>query len=159
MNALDVMKYGNRTVMDVLDALPMEKWEAEGVCGIWSVKNILAHLTSYEWVLADILREMTGGGAIPHLDAYKRTGMAFNDEQVDNRKPMSAAETLAEYRAAHADVMRLAPRLAPERFREVGTLPWYGVEYALDDYIAYAIYGHKREHIAQVNLYRDLLKG
>lgn len=158
MNALDVMKYGNGTVMGVLSQLSFAHWETDGVCGIWSVKNIVAHLTSYEWVMADILREMTGNGETPHLDAARRTGMAFNDEQVDARKPMSAAETLAEYEAAHADVMALAVQVPPEQFREVGTLPWYGAEYSVDDYIAYAIYGHKREHIAQVNVYRDLLK-
>lgn len=58
MNTLDVLMYGNRTVGDVLDILPLESWETEGVCGVWSSKNIVAHLTSYEWVLADILREL-----------------------------------------------------------------------------------------------------
>lgn len=158
MNASNVLKYGNRTVMDVLDSLPFDNWETEGVCGIWSVKNIVAHLTSYEWVLADILRELEAGGPTPHLDAYRLTGMVFNDEQVDARKDMSAAETLAEYQAAHADVLALASLLPFERYRETGNLPWYGLEYSLDDYIVYAIYGHKREHIAQVNVYRDLLK-
>ena len=81
--------------------------------------------------------------------------MAFNDEQVDSRKSLSAAETLAEYEEAHAAVMALAPLVSAEQFRAVGTLPWYGAEYSVDDYITYAIYGHKREHIAQVNVFRD----
>lgn len=158
MNALDVMKYGNLTVVHALAELPFAHWEAGGVCGVWSVKNIVAHLTSYEWVLADILRELTGSGPTSHLDAYRRTGMAFNDDQVNSRKGLSAQESLAEYGAAHADVTALAPTISPELYRKAGTLPWYGAEYALDDYIAYAIYGHKREHIAQVNVYRDRLK-
>jgi hypothetical protein len=158
MNTLDVLKYGNRTFVDGLDRLPLDNWETDGVCGVWSVKNIVAHLTSYEWLLADILRELTAEGPTPHLDAYRRTGMAFNDEQVDVRKSMSAAKTLTEYEDAHADVMNLATLFPFERYREVGTLPWYGLEYSLDDFITYAIYGHKREHIAQINVYKDLLK-
>ncbi len=158
MNTLDVLMYGNRTVVDVLDILPLDSWETEGVCGVWSSKNIVAHLTSYEWVLADILRELEDGGLTPHLDAFRRTGMVFNDEQVDTRNAMSAAETLAEYKAAHAEVMILANLFPSKRYREVGTLPWYGLEYSLDDFITYAIYGHKREHIAQINVYRDLMK-
>ena len=31
-----------------------------------------------------------------------------------------------------------------------GTLPWYGDEYALDDFIVYTSYGHKREHGPQI---------
>jgi uncharacterized damage-inducible protein DinB len=155
MNALDVMKYGNLTFLGPLAALPFDQWETDGVCGIWSVKNIVAHIASYEWVMADILRQLTGGGPTPHLDTYKRTGMAFNDEQVDSRKSLSAAKTLAEYEEAHAAVMALAPQVSTEQFRAVGTLPWYGAEYSVDDYITYAVYGHKREHIAQVNVFRD----
>jgi ABC-type transport system substrate-binding protein len=155
MNALDVMKYGNLTFLGPLAALPSDRWETDGVCGIWSVKNIVAHIASYEWVMANILRQFTGGGPTPHLDTYLRTGMAFNDEQVGNRKSLSAAETLTEYEEAHAAVMALAARVSTEQFRAVGTLPWYGAEYSVDDYITYAVYGHKREHIAQVNVFRD----
>jgi hypothetical protein len=32
------------------------------------------------------------------------------------------------------------------------------MEYALDDYIVYAYYGHKREHSAQIAVFRDLVK-
>jgi hypothetical protein len=71
---------------------------------------------------------------------------------------MNAEETLAEYVAAHQQVISLAAEVPPERFQMVGLLPWYGNEYALDDYIVYAVYGHKREHIAEVNVYRDRIK-
>ena len=91
MNVLDVMKYGNLTFLGPLSALPFARWETGGVCGIWSVKNIVAHIASYEWVMANILRQFTGGGPTPYLDTYRRTGMAFNDEQVDSRKSLSAA--------------------------------------------------------------------
>ncbi len=39
-----------------------------------------------------------------------------------------------------------------------GTLPWYGMEYALDDFIVYTFYGHKREHSAQIAAFGDLLR-
>jgi hypothetical protein len=41
---------------------------------------------------------------------------------------------------------------------EIGLLPWYSAEYDLEDYITYAFYGHKREHCAQIAVYRDTLK-
>ena len=41
-------------------------------------------------------------------------------------------------------------------FRQSGTLPWYGMEYALDDFLVYIYYGHKREHSAQIAAFRDL---
>jgi hypothetical protein len=32
------------------------------------------------------------------------------------------------------------------------------MEYSLDDYIVYSSYGHKREHGAQINVFKDTLK-
>src|SRR4051794_38346924 len=55
MNAPDVLKYGQLTLLDGLDGLPEADWETPGVCGVWSVRQIIAHLASYEAVIADIL--------------------------------------------------------------------------------------------------------
>ena len=132
MNAVGCHEIWEFDLPGPLSALPFASWETGGVCGIWSVKNIVAHIASYEWVMANILRQFIGGGPTPHLDTYRRTGMAFNDEQVDSRKSLSAAATLAEYEEAHAAVMALAPLVSAEQFRAVGTLPWYGAEYSVD---------------------------
>ena len=48
-------------------------------------------------------------------------------------------------------------RMDAETLRQVGTLPWYGAEYALDDYLVYAFYGHKREHSGQISVFKDHL--
>ena len=49
-------------------------------------------------------------------------------------------------------------KIPVEVLRRPGTLPWYGAQYALDDFIVYQYYGHKREHTAQINVFKDLLK-
>jgi hypothetical protein len=78
---------------------------------------------------------------------------------VGARKAKSAADVLREYEDGHAKNRDLATQISPETYREVGTLPWYGAEYSLDDYIVYSFYGHKREHGAQINLYKDQITG
>ena len=55
MNATDILKYGQPTVLSTLDGFPENAWEMPGACGVWSVKDIIAHLASYEQVLIDIL--------------------------------------------------------------------------------------------------------
>jgi len=158
MNMLDVLKYGHRTMMNTLDGLPEADWETGGVCGVWSVKNILAHLASYEEVLIDVLTTLTDetGEASTHtFDRYKSTGRAFNDEEVALRQGMTPDATLAAYCDAADRAMELAREIPVERRREAGLLPWYGAEYDLEDYIAYQFYGHKREHSAQIAVFRD----
>ena len=56
---------------------------------------------------------------------------------------------------ASKQVMELSARIHPEVFRQVGTLPWYGMDYSLDDVLVYMYYGHKREHSAQIAAFRD----
>jgi hypothetical protein len=51
--------------------------------------------------------------------------------------------------------MALVARIPAERWREVGTIPWYGPQYALDDLAVYTMYGHKREHAPQLEAVLD----
>ena len=158
MNALDIMKYGNLTLLGTIADLPEDKWMVDGVCGWWSVRHIIAHLASYECVLEEVLTGYLDSN-VPHpnLDEYK-SGADFNDNQVNRREGYSPKQALDEYNETHQRVMQLAKRIPRETYEKVGTLPWYGEEYALDDYIVYAYYGHKREHSAQINVFKDTLK-
>jgi uncharacterized protein (TIGR03083 family) len=158
MNAPDVLKYGQLTLLAGLDGLQDEDWETAGVCGIWSVRQIVAHLVSYEAAIADILQSFVDPSAsTPTLDRMKADPAGFNDDEVAVRAPLSCTDTLAELTREHARVLDLAGKIAPETYREPGTLPWYGMEYALDDLLVYMAYGHKREHVAQVCVFRDRL--
>jgi hypothetical protein len=154
MNALDVLKYGNLTVLRAVDGLPDAEWETPDVCGVWSVKNIVAHLASYELLLLDVLTSF-GGGSTPTLDLILAAGDDFNDTQVDQRRRKSPSDTLAEYTSVQEEVMLLAGQIPSETFRTAGMLPWYGMEYSLDDFIVYTSYGHKREHCSQIAVFRD----
>lgn len=157
MNASDILKYGHGTVLQTIEGLPESAWETPGACGVWSVKDIIAHLASYEHVLVDVLATFVGGGPTPYLNKFTDPGVNFNDSEVAARQGKSVKEVLGEYNDTHAQVMSLVSRIPVETLRQAGTIPWYGMEYALDDYIVYAFYGHKREHSAQIAVFRDHL--
>ena len=157
MNATDILKYGQGTVLQTIEGFPEAAWEKTGACGVWSVKDILAHLASYEEVLVDILSAFVSRHATPYLDKFTGLGVQFNDTEVERRRGRSVKEILDEFNDAHAQVLSLAAQIRPEQFRQVGTLPWYGMEYSLDDVIVYMYYGHKREHSAQIAAFRDRL--
>jgi uncharacterized protein (TIGR03083 family) len=155
MHALDVLKYGNLTVLHALKRLPDEDWHTPHVCGVWSVREIIAHLASFEYALVDALSVARGQPIGPHLAEMLRDGQAFNDKQVSARAGLSPAETLAEYEKVQAQTMELTAALPSNLFYNTGFLPAYGMEYDLEDFIAYSFYGHKREHAAQVMVFRD----
>jgi hypothetical protein len=157
MNATDILKYGQLTVLQAIDGFPETAWETAGACGVWSAKDIIAHLASYERVLVDILTSLTSGGPTPALNTFIELGGQFNDSEVNRRKEKTIHDVLAEFNDTHSQVMSLIVTLPPETLRQNGTLPWYGMDYALDDVIVYMYYGHKREHSAQIAAFRDHL--
>ena len=158
MNVSDVLKYGHEMVVQSVDGLPEPDWLTPGVCGVWSVKDVIAHLASTELVIADALGTLVGSGPTPHLDVFKQKDPQQNDKDVARRREWTVTRTLAEYTDTARRAMGIAARIPPETTHRPGTLPWYGEEYALDDFLVYMAYGHKSEHCAQIAVHRDRLK-
>ncbi len=156
MNAQDILKYGHLTVCRTIDGLDDRHWNTGGVCGVWSVKDIIGHLAAYEQVLIDILNSFLNSNDTPYLNQFK-AGSGFNDAQATLRKDHTVQQVVGEYNDCYAQAMTLVPKISAEIWTKTGTLPWYGNEYALDDFIVYSFYGHKREHSAQIAVFRDTL--
>ena len=157
MDALDILKYGHLTVVSTVEALPDDQWETPNVCGWWSSKNIIAHLASFENVLVEILSSFLEDVPTPTLKNFSRSPQGFNDVSVAERQNLTPAETWGEYEKTQARTMELIAKIPIEVRRQKGRLPWYGLEYDLEDFIVYSFYGHKREHMAQINVFLDLL--
>ena len=160
MHISDILMYGHLTVQRTVETFPAAEVGTAGACGYWSVKDLVAHLGSYELVLVDILDGFINPGSpTPHLEAFIRPDYNFNDEQVNQRQGMTFAEVYAEYQAAHAQVRDLAAQIPADLWQQSGALPWYGAAYDLEDFIVYTYYGHKREHCGQIATFSDRFKG
>lgn len=156
MNLLDILRYGHQTVIDVAEAVPRSEWDVPGVCGVWSVRQIIAHLASYEQLLVDVFQILNEPAPTPNLDLFLQQGpMVFNDDQVARRDNLTSSEIWSEYKDTHERTLVLAASLAPSLLRQTGLLTWYGDEYDLEDFIVYSYYGHKREHAAQIAVFID----
>jgi hypothetical protein len=147
MQTLDVLMYGQRTVRSSIDRYTPTDWDRIAL-GVWTAKDLLGHLGAFEVRFADVLATFVDAPRESDLmDADPRT---FNDDQAAVRKDWPLDRVMAEFLDAHERVMRHAKAIAPEVWREVGTIPWYGREYSLDDLVVYQMYGHKREHDPQL---------
>ena len=157
MNAGDILNYGHQTVLKAIDGIPYEAWETSGVVGIWTLKDVVGHLASFEQVLTEILTSLkdTSVGT-PTLEQFINHP-DFNNSQVALRKGHTPAQVQAEYQDWHQQVRSLVAGLPEARFKEVGIVPWYGAEYDLEDFLVYTYYGHKREHSAQIAMYKKRL--
>lgn len=161
MNASDILKYGDSFFKGALDGVPEGELDTPNVCGSWSVREIVAHLTSFEPLLNEILNDLIEPNSIPTplRDVLMEDQLRFNDEQVALRQGRSLEALLAEYEAGHQRNMELIARVPEATLRDATAINWYyGGGYSMDDFLVYTYYGHKREHGAQIDVFKDMLK-
>ncbi len=145
--------------MRAIEDVPPDLWHAPGACGVWSIRDILAHIASYEQVLDDIAESLGGARETPALDRMISGEGAWNDDEVARRAGRSPDELVDEYHSAFERALDLLSAIPSERWTAAGILPWYGAEYDLEDFVVYASYGHKREHAGQIGVFRGARDG
>jgi hypothetical protein len=148
MNAIDVLTYGQKTILATIGRYRPDDWDRIAL-GVWTAKDLLGHLGAFEVRFADILATFVD--AQPTSDLMSADPRTFNDDQAAIRKDWTIDQVIQEFLDANARVMTHARTITPERWREVGTIPWYGAEYSLDDLLVYQMYAHKREHDPQLS--------
>lgn len=157
MNAIEILENGHQTVLRSVEGLDKMDWLTPGVCGVWSVKEIIAHLTSFEQVLVDALNSVLNHQPTPSLDRFRADYEQFNQLEVNRRRSKTIAEVLAEYNEAHVQATQLLAQIPAEPRQIKGIFPWYGPDYDLEDFLVYTFYGHKQEHCAQIGAFRERL--
>src|SRR5215472_14244347 len=157
MHAVDVLKQSHQTLLQALAGLSPSDEETPGACGEWSVKEIVAHLASFAWVINDVLSTFCGERVTPHLTRRLELGERFNEVEVSTRQERTLGDVLGEFTSAHTRALALATQIPSRKYRQAGTLPWYGKDACLDDFLVYAVYGHLCEHSTHIATFRDTL--
>ena len=156
MNATELLEKSNLLVIQTVDDLPETAWDIPGACGNWSVKDIIAHLASYEHIIVDILSIFQKEQPTPYILQFLHQLDQFNRVEVEARKYETAQHVLDEYQDAQVEATSLLMQIPDEKVQERGTMPWYGEDCCLADFIN-RIYDHTREHCAQIARFRQRL--
>jgi hypothetical protein len=147
VNAQDVLRYGQGDVDRLIDRFTADDWSSIAL-GTWTTKDLVGHLGAFEVRFREALIALLGDP--PPTDLRSSPPATFNDDQAAIRRDWSVDAIVDELQGAHRGIMELLDRLPADRWREVGTIPWYGPQYSLDDLAVYQMYGHKREHCPQL---------
>lgn len=157
MNTSDMLQNSNLMVIQAVDGVPETNWDIPGACGEWSVKDIIAHLTSYEQVVLDVLNIFQQGEPTPYVLHWVNQPDAFNAAEVEKRKYLPAQQVIDEYQNLQVQATSLLMQIPAEKIQQSGTMPWYRKECCLADFID-LIYSHTREHCIQIALFRQGLE-
>ena len=156
MNATELLEKSNLLVIQTVDDLPETAWDIPGACGNWSVKDIIAHLASYEHIMVDVLSIFQKEQPTPYILQFLHQLDQFNKVEVEARKYETAQHVLDEYQDAQVEATSLLMQIPDEKVQERGTMPWYGEDCCMADFIN-RIYDHTREHCAQIARFRQRL--
>lgn len=154
MNAATMLENGNLMVIQAVDNLNDVEWDVPGVCGEWSVKDIVAHLASYEKIVVDVLTTFQQSGKpTPYVLRWLHQPDEFNREEVETRKYETAQHIEDEYQDWQVQATSLLQQIPEETIQKPGTIPWYKQDCCLADFID-MVYMHTCEHCEQITQFR-----
>jgi uncharacterized damage-inducible protein DinB len=154
MNVTDMLDQSHLQVIQVLDDLPEAAWDIPGACGDWSVKDIIAHLASYERVLIDALNTLSGAEPTTDLRKFIDDPAAFDAAEVEARKYQTAQHVEDEYQELQVQSSALLGQIPADIVWQTGTIPWSRTHQRLADFIQ-TMCEHTREHCAQIVRFRE----
>jgi hypothetical protein len=118
----------------VLEGIPEPLLGERGVCGTWSVKDLLGHIATWDRVSLDYARRRQRGEATdPDID-----WQTINDESAKQNKDRTATDLRAEMEETHQALLDAIPELTD---LEAG-------------WIADGTYEHYPQHVAQVRAWK-----
>lgn len=126
-----------KELLEAAQRLEESQREQSGVCGVWSPKEVLAHLTGWDKEVTRQFRLFQDGleKAIEH-DIDK-----FNQQSVSKRSQLSWEETLAEYRDVQNEFIEVAHSIPPSELSQNGEYhDWMNVQIE-----------HYQHHLRQFN--------
>lgn len=136
-----------RELMALARLLAPGEQDTRPICGAWTLRDVLGHLTLYEALGIAALRELAAGNQ-PQPDVTIRNFDAFNQAQALARQPIGWEQTLAEYKAVRKGLMTLVDHLSDSDLMRPFEAPW-GSAVTSYQYV-FGLGIHEQEHAAML---------
>lgn len=98
------------------DGLSESRLMEPGVIGTWSVKDILAHVTTWEEETLKVLPLIIQGRQLPRYSVVYGGIDAFNAQMAEQKRNLSLAEVLTQLDKIHSRLIDYIQRAPEEQF-------------------------------------------
>ena len=144
-NLTDSLNQERAMLLDAIKDLPDDFLERKGVIGEWSIKNVLAHLVSWERAVTDFLPERIATGVRPAIFAVIDDDEdGWNAKQVASREHLTVQEQLDELQQSRQALLQVLRTTGEETLNREHPWPeWKGTVAA---YVLESVGGHEGEH-------------
>jgi hypothetical protein len=141
---------GFKTFMDCLGRLTEEELTASNVVGVWSVKDVVAHV--WTWVDEAVHTAKAWHAARPWQDGVAYDD-AWNEAQVVGRSALALITVVDGMTGAHRRLMHQLDLLDDESLAQVANAPW-GEKMPLVDFF-YVMAEHYVDHTKDLKAYQE----
>ncbi len=149
---LDRLEKSRQTFLQSIAGLSETQITGSPVEGIWTIKNLLAHLTSWERACVAPLRLYAAGGeyipeVIPDHDKW-------NESQARRWRGQTLPEILTEYQAVRAELVQIITVLPSERWAVKLPAPWGG-EATVEELCSGLVWHESIEHLKSIRQWKE----
>ncbi len=147
MNINEVLDNSHVAVMQAIDDLPEAMWDLPVTDDEWSSKDILAHLTSREALLIDVLKTFQGEQPSPYILRWVEDHDRFDADAVQVHRYQTAQQVVNEYEDAQLQSSSVLAALPTDREAKQDSMPWLQSPMSLADFVqAHADHARKHAH-------------
>ena len=139
-----------RVLHQAIEGLSEEEMTRIQVEGVWTVKDVLGHIASWEETCLEPLRRYADGGPfqVEVIEDY----LAWNDEQAARKRDIPLDAILDELATVRQGLVEAASRLSAGQWRQRVPFSWGGqgtIAEVLD-----VFYRHELEHVRSIQQWR-----
>ena len=131
-------------LLDSVDGLSAARLEEPGVLGDWSVKDVLAHVTTWEEETLKYLPVIASGNRTPRYASQGGID-AFNARVSEEKRSLSLAQVRRQLNETHRRLIAFIEKTPDDQF---------ATETRFRRRLRYDTYGHYPEHVEAIREWR-----
>ncbi|MEB2289292.1 MAG: ClbS/DfsB family four-helix bundle protein [Anaerolineae bacterium] len=148
------LRAARERLLSAIEGLSDAEMLRVGVVGIWSVKDVLAHLVSWEAELVTALAHLPqGAGRPPHIVEIEDID-EWNAEQYRTNAPRPLAAVLEDFHGVHKHLLEAVAALDNRTLDDNRRFPWMEGE-PLSYLILENAAWHEEEHTESIRAWRE----
>ena len=150
---LEQIRKARGAIMAALDGLSPDAMLRPGVIGLWSVKDILAHLTAWQSELITALAQLDKPNRVPEIVNIEDID-EWNAEQYRASARRTLAAVMEDFSGVHKHLLKAVESLDDKTLDNARKFPWMEGE-PLSYLIAENGYWHEQEHAEEIRKWRE----
>jgi uncharacterized damage-inducible protein DinB len=120
---LEQIRQARQNILAALEGLPDDAMLRPGVVGVWSVKDLLAHLSVWQSELITALSQLNRPKVVPEIVNVEDID-GWNDDQYRENVRRGLDVVLEDFHGVHKHLIKVIEQLDDKTLDDVRKFPW-----------------------------------